>query len=168
MMPKTYTVSPEAAVELARIRRKVNNTAEDKRLRAVQLRGEGKKNAEIGVLIEASPAVVSRWVSAFVKGGVDALLSAPRGGNRRNISLSDEAAFLSEFDKQAEQGNLVEVSAIKKAYEQKVGHSIGKGQIYRVLKRHGFRKIKPRSRHPKKATDEAIDASKKLTRVSEN
>ena len=55
------------------------------------------------------------------------------------------------------------VQYVKNAYEEKVGHSIGKGQIYKVLNRHGWRKVLPRSKHPNKASDEAIEASKKLT-----
>ena len=50
---------------------------------------------------------------------------------------------------------------IKEAYIKLVGHSIGHEQIYRVLRRHGYRKIMPRSRHPKKAGDEEIEQSKK-------
>jgi hypothetical protein len=34
------------------------------------------------------------------------------------------------------------------------------------LKRHGWRKVKPRPRHPGKASDEVIEASKKLTKNS--
>lgn len=79
------------------------------------------------------------------------------------MSLKEEATFLSEFKKLAEQGQIVEVGAIKKAYEEKVEHTIGKGQIYRVLKRQGWRKVMPRSKHPNKASEEACDASKKLT-----
>ncbi|MDE7249890.1 MAG: winged helix-turn-helix domain-containing protein, partial [Lachnospiraceae bacterium] len=33
--------------------------------------------------------------------------------------------------------------------------------IYCVLKRHGWRKVMPRSRHPKKASEEVIETSKK-------
>ena len=51
---------------------------------------------------------------------------------------------------------------MKAAYIEKVGHSIGGSQIYRMLKRHGWRKVMPRSKHPKKANEEAIEASKKL------
>ena len=72
-----------------------------------------------------------------------------------------------EYEERAQAGQIVEVSEIKAAYEEKVGHRIGGGQIYRVLKRHDWRKVKPRSEHPKKASAEAIDASKKLTWRSE-
>ncbi|WP_414153386.1 winged helix-turn-helix domain-containing protein [Peptoniphilus sp.] len=40
--------------------------------------------------------------------------------------------------------------------------------MYRVLKRHGFRKIMPRSKHPKKASKEVIETSKKLTAEQKN
>ncbi|MCI8758540.1 MAG: winged helix-turn-helix domain-containing protein [Oscillospiraceae bacterium] len=36
-------------------------------------------------------------------------------------------------------------------------------QIYCVLHRHGWRKVMPRSKHPKKASEDEIAASKKLT-----
>ena len=78
-----------------------------------------------------------------------------------------ERELLDSFAKKAELGQIIEVKEIKAAYEEKVGHSTGGSQIYYVLARHGWRKIIPRSRHPKKASDEAIDASKKLTESSE-
>ena len=54
-------------------------------------------------------------------------------------------------------------AALKEAYDKAVGHKSGSGQIYFVLHRHGWSKKMPRSKHPQKASDEAIEASKKLT-----
>ena len=84
-------------------------------------------------------------------------------GNHRNMTVEEEAALLAPFEKEMKAGKMIEVSRIKQAYMEKVGHSIGTGQIYYVLKRHGIRKIMPRSEHPNKASEEAIEASKKLT-----
>ena len=84
----------------------------------------------------------------------------------QNAIRSEEAADRSEDEAdraEAEAGHIVEISKIKAAYVEKVGHSIGNGQIYCVLKRHGWRKVMPRSQHPQKASDEAIEASKKLS-----
>ena len=78
------------------------------------------------------------------------------------MSKEEEAELLAPFKAEAEAGRVVEISRIKAAYIEKVGHSIGGGQIYRVLKRQGWRKVMPRSQHPNKASEEAIDASKKL------
>ena len=63
---------------------------------------------------------------------------------------------------------MVEVSEMEAAYREAVGHSIGTSQIYCVLHRHTWRKIMPRSQHPKKAGDEVIETSKKLTIKSPN
>jgi len=162
-MPKTYTISTEEAEQVKQVRKSIEDKQTDKRFRAVQMRGEGKNNQEIADLLETSSDMVSRWVSTFAKEGVDALMTGKGTGRPRNISHAEEASLLAEFEKRAEAGQIVEVSDIKKAYQEKVGHPIGSGQIYYVLKRHGWRKIKPRSRHPKKATPEDIEASKKLT-----
>lgn len=166
-MPKTYEISAEQGLLAARARAEYTDKRVDKRLRAVQLRGEGKRNEEIAGILETSSDVVSRWVCAYYKGGLEALLGKKREGHHRNMSHEAEGALLAAFEERAQAGQLVEVSDIKKAYQEQVGHRIGGGQIYRVLKRHNWRKVKPRSRHPKKASAEAIDASKKLTLGSE-
>jgi transposase len=165
-MPRTNKISREQASEIAEARKGNHDKQVEKRLRAVELRGEGKKNSEIAVQLETSKAMVSRWVSWYVEGGLPALLPKKREAHRRNMSYAEEASLLAGFEKVAQAGQVVEVSEIKAAYVEKVGHPIGNGQIYRVLKRHGWRKVKPRSRHPKKATLEAIQASKKLTTPS--
>jgi len=162
-VPKTHTISKEQAAEIEAIRRTVTDKRIDKRLHAVQLRGEGMKNPAIAAKLDSATRVVSRWVSDYCSKGIDTLMGGKYGGNRRNMSLDEEIAFLSVYKKLAEQGKIIEVSEIKLAYEEKVGHRIGKSQIYRVLARHGWRKVMPRSKHPNKASDEAIEASKKLT-----
>ena len=167
-MSKTYKITAEQVAELTKAREKEHNTSVDKRLRAVLLRSEGKKNSEIAEIVETVPKVVSRWISEYAKHGIVALLPKERKGNRRNMSIEEEAEILSLFNEKAEQGQIIEISDIETAYQNKVGHKIGNGQIYRVLKRHNWRKIKPRSRHPKKASAEAIEASKKLTLESKN
>jgi len=161
-MPQTYGISKEQAKEIKEIRKTITDKRIDKRLHAIQLRGEGVKNPAIAEKLDTSAKVVSRWVSAYWKDGIQALMGGKYGGNRRNMSITEEEAFLYEYKKQAEQGQIIEVGAIKAAYEKRVGHTIGGSQIYRVLHRHGWRKVMPRSKHPNKASDEAIEASKKL------
>jgi len=162
-MPKTYTINNKAIMEIVEARKRNHDKQVEKRLHAVQLRGEGKRNAEIAEQLETSSDMISRWVSWYAKGGLEALLPKKREAHRRNMSYAEEKSILAIFEEQAQAGRVVEVSDIKLAYQTKVGHPISSGQIYRVLKRHGWRKIKPRSRHPKKATPEVIEASKKLT-----
>lgn len=162
-MPKAYKISAENAAEIKEVRKTITDKKVDRRLHAVQLRGEGMTNEEIGQKLDTSAKMVSQWVSAYINnGGIAALLPKERIGMHRNLSIEEEKEFLSAYTKQAEAGQILDLNELKAAYIEKVGHSIGGSQIYRMLKRHGWRKVMPRSRHPQKASDEAIEASKKL------
>jgi len=162
-MPKTYSISKSDVEKIEELRKMTKDKQVDKRLHAVKLRGEGKKNKAIAEQLETSTDMVSRWISTYAKGSAEALLPQKRPGRPTSISFEEEAKLLAEFEAKAEAGQVVEISDIKRAYQEKVGHNISSGQIYYVLKRHEWRKIKPRSRHPKKASPEVIEASKKLT-----
>lgn len=45
-------------------------------------------------------------------------------------------------------GGVVDISIIKKAFEEKAGKVIHKTILYRFLERHNWRKIAPRRYHP--------------------
>ena len=83
-------------------------------------------------------------------------------GNHRSLSIEEENEILSSFEKKADAGQIITVQDIKRAFDERIGKDTGRGYIYMLLKRHGWRKVMPRARHPKKADDEAIEASKKL------
>ena len=53
------------------------------------------------------------------------------------------------------------VSKIKEAYEKLLGREVPHSTIYRMLERHGWRKIAPTPSHPK-ADPQAQEAFKKL------
>ena len=57
---------------------------------------------------------------------------------------------------------------IKAAFDKVRGKDTGRGYIYMLLERHGWRKVMPRSRHPKKASEEVIATSKKLKQESQS
>lgn len=84
------------------------------------------------------------------------------------MSYQEEEEFLSQFIDEADGGHLTDVREIKVAYEKAIGHKVGHGQIYYVLHRHGWSKKMPRRQHPKNASPEAMEASKKLKLASKN
>ena len=151
----------EELEEIRKARKETQNKKEDKRLYAIELRGLGKNNDEISEKLDTSKNVISNWVQKYKKEGLEGLLNKQRTGNRRNLTFEQEKEFLRPYEEKALKGELINVNEIKEAYVKLVGHSIGSGQIYYVLKRHGFRKVMPRSRHPKKADDKEIEISKK-------
>ena len=83
-------------------------------------------------------------------------------GNARAMTIEEEDEILKGFEKQANEGKVITVQQIKQAFDEKRGKDTGRGYIYMLLKRHDWRKVMPRSKHPQKATDVEIEASKKL------
>ena len=60
---------------------------------------------------------------------------------------------------------VVTAQDIKRAFDEVRGKDTGRGYIYMLLERHGWRKVMPRSKHPKAANEEACEVSKKLKPV---
>ena len=132
-MPKTYKISAENAIEIEEIRKTITDKKVDRRLHAVQLRGEGLTNHEIAEKLDTSDKMVSQWVSAYINdGGIEALLPKERIGIHRNLSFEEEKEFLSAYTKQAEAGQIVDLNEMKAAYIEKVGHSIVSVLCYRT------------------------------------
>lgn len=164
-MRNIYEISKDEAEAIKTYRKNVKDKFTDRRMYAVQLRGEGLKNKEIAEKLSIDKRMVSRYVSLFRKGGIKNLESKPRSGRPAKMTYEEEEKMLEKFKEKADAGQIIEVSEIKAEYESITGSSKSHGQIYYVLHRHGWRKIKPRSKHPKKASSEAIEASKKLKSV---
>lgn len=160
---KKYTFSDEEKQEIKKAREKNRDKNVEKRLEALALRAEGKRNKEISEKTGFHTQYITVLVSRYKSNGLSSITENHYHGNRRNLSYEEEEALLEPFRQAAKSGKMVSVRDIEAAYREAVGHSIGTGQIYYVLHRHGWRKIMPRSRHPKKASEEVIETSKKLT-----
>ena len=159
-----FTTKQIAEIQEARKSNKNKNV--DRRLRVLALKIEGQKTAYIAEQTEFHPVYTRELITKYFREGLQAIIGKKRTANRRNISLEEETEFLRKFKEKADRGELVTVKEIKIAYCELIGHKCGKGQIYRVLARHGWRKIKPRQENPKKASEAEIEASKKLTMSS--
>ena len=162
-MKRKYTVTREQAAEIKEYRKTVKGKDLNRRLYAVQLVGEEKSTSYIEEKLDCKKQQISRWVKQYSEGGIEGLLGKSGGRRRENMSLEDEAEVFRPFKEKAEKGQIVGVKEIKKAYEEKLGREVNDTFIYSVLHRHEWRKVMPRRRHPKKASDEEINSSKKLT-----
>ena len=126
------------------------------------MRAEGKSLEEISEKTGYHISTASKLIARYMRDGISAIAENQYKGNRRNMSFEEETAILAPYIERAERGEMVDIKEIAAAYQKAVPHKISDTQIYYVLHRHGWRKIMPRSRHPKKASEEAIEASKKL------
>ena len=161
-MAKPYAISQSQLVEIETARKKNRNKNIERRLYVLVMRAEGKSLEEISEKTGYHISTASKLIARYMRDGISAIAENHYKGNRRNMSFEEEAAILVPFIERAERGEMVDIKEIAVAYQKAVPHKISDTQIYYVLHRHGWRKIMPRSRHPKKASEEAIEASKKL------
>jgi transposase len=109
-----------------------------------------RKAEEIALHTGVSTATVHRVISTYNRQGPTAMETPGKGGRRHQyLTLPEEKALLTPFFAQAESGEIATVAQIQRAYEANVGHEVDESTIYRLLNRHGWRKLMPRPRHPK-------------------
>jgi hypothetical protein len=115
-----------------------------------------------GEMIGKSRTSVARLRREFVAWARGKELPSENWGGRRrqNMTREEEARIVAPFFHTAKKGGILTVSPIRKAYEQAVGHRVPDSTIYRILARHGWRKLAPDKRHPK-ADPSAQEAFKK-------
>lgn len=109
-----------------------------------------------------SRATVARLQARFRK-EIDSVPSPNRnwGGRRRsNMTLAQEKEFLQPWLKQAVAGAMVVVSPIRAALSQQLNRPVKASVVYRLLARHGWRKVAPDTRHPKSKLDVQEDWKK--------
>ena len=148
-------------MEIETARKKNRNKNIERRLYVLVMRAEGKSLEEISEKTGYHISTASKLIARYMRDGISAIAENHYKGNRRNMSFEEEAAILAPFIERAERGEMVDIKEIAAAYQKAVPHKISDTQIYYVLHRHGWRKVMPRSRHPKKASEAAIEASKK-------
>ena len=144
-------------------KRKIKDINAYNRLLALHMRVLGKKNKEISEIVGLSVQYITELASKYIKEGIDAILTDKRTGNHRNMSVTEEISFLDSFFDLADAGQIVTIATIMDKYKEVTGKPCADTTIYRLLKRHGWRKIAPRPEHPGKASEDEIESSKKLT-----
>ena len=75
----------------------------------------------------------------------------PQWGGRRRAAMSpqEEREFLEPWAEQSAQGGMLIVAPLRAALAQRLGRPVTHSVVYRLLARHGWRKVAPDTRHPK-------------------
>jgi transposase len=123
-----------------------------------------RKAEDIAKHCGVSKATVHQVISSYNRLGVEAVETAGKGGRRHEyLTVLEEKDFLAPFFARAERGEIATVAEIHHALEAQIGREVDDSTIYRLLHRHGWRKLMPRPRHPQ-ATREAQEQFKKTLR----
>src|SRR5215813_9714966 len=97
-----------------------------------------------------SVATVHKLIPRYNKLGVAAVETGGKGGGQNAyLSFEEEENLLKAFFERAGKGEVVTASQIQPEYEKAVGHAVDPSTVHRVMKRHKWRKVMPRPRHPK-------------------
>ena len=72
------------------------------------------------------------------------------GGRRRcSMTFEEEKEFLSQWEEKAATGGILSVPPIHTALIKRLDRKIPLSTTYRLLARHGWRKVQPDTKHPK-------------------
>ena len=84
------------------------------------------------------------------------------GGRRRSLlSAEDEAKFLAPWEAQAKDTGLQGLSPIRAALSKQLGRPVASSVVWRLLARHGWRKVASDICHPR--SDSAAQQARKQT-----
>ena len=160
-------IREQAKESLKALLKKTKTKADFQRVQCIWLRAVfGMSSDQVSLAIGLRPATVKKLWSQYFSGGEKVLIGQGRGGRRRaNLSVEEEEQVLVHFFDKAKGGEVLVVNEVKSAYEEAVGRTVPKSTVYRMLARHGWRKIAPRPRHPK-ADPQKLGAFKKNPRNS--
>lgn len=148
---------------LAERLKRADSHAQYQRIQCVLIRATlGSSAAQIAELLGWSVASVHVMHSRWAKEGEALFELRARGGRRhQHLSAEQEARLLGPFVERAQAGGVLKVAEIQQAFEREAGVAVAPSTIYRLLERHGWRKLVPRPRHPK--ADVAAQGSFKKT-----
>jgi len=155
-------------VELKNFRKNKWPGFEFQRFLCVWLRVEqGLSTKEIARVLGWNVNTIRITQRDFIARGPEAFVEEKRGGRRRQLmTIEEEKHFLAAFKERADSAAMLVVNEIKLALEKRLGRVVHKTTVYRMLRRHEWRKVVPRPKHPKQ-NKEAVDAFKKRASQTE-
>jgi len=120
-----------------------------------------RTSEEIARHCAVSKVTVQHLISRYNRFGVSAVETQGKGGRRREyMTPEQEKHFLLPFFTRAQRGELATITEIQHAFEITLARTVDESTIYRLLDRHGWRKLMPRPQHPQ-ASEEAQKQFKK-------
>lgn len=106
---------------------------------------------ETAALLGVGRASVPRLQHRFRQGLETTGSSRPPWGGRRRalMTVEEEKTFLGPWAEQARSAGVLVLSPLRAALAEKLGRRVAPSVVYRLLARHGWRKVAPDTRHPK-------------------
>ena len=148
-MSRTANFTEEEINRARQTRDQANTVLELRKALSVLLIAEGGLDTEhTARILKISQRTVFRNQEHIRK--QDNILRNTWGGRRRyTMTVEEEKEFLRAWEVKANEGGVLAVPPIHAALVEKLGRPIPISTTYRLLARHGWRKVQPDSKHPK-------------------
>jgi transposase len=147
-MARTTRISSEELASARQLREQCTSAAELRKALSVLLIAELGLDAEAAAdILGISERTIFRNRGSFRNQG-----SASRntwGGRRRCcLTIEEEREFLAQWESAAISGGVLTVPPLHAALVKRLGRDIPMSTTYRLLARHGWRKVQPDTKHP--------------------
>jgi transposase len=111
----------------------------------------GVSQDETAQMLGISVATVKRYQKAVHQQAHGIAVAKRQRGGRHNetLSLEEEEAYLADWEQRAHEGQAVLVKQLRADWQRRSGVRIPLYTMYRILARHGWRKVAPDTKHPK-------------------
>ncbi len=149
-MARTARFTEEELQQARKVRDEATTVVEFRKAMSVILMAElgldAEKSAEV---LGTSRCTVFRDLSDM-RNQNDVPKKQSWGGRRRfSLTLDEEQEFLASWETEASTGGVLSVPPIHDALVKRLGHDTSPSTTYRMLARHGWRKVQPDTKHPK-------------------
>jgi transposase len=115
----------------------------------IRLLALGWEAGDVAEAVGLSRGSVYRRKAEYLDEGEEALRSTGWGGRRNEVlGEAEEAEFVAHFEQAARAGEMVTAAAMATELTRRAGRPASEATLYRILARHGWRKVVPRPRHP--------------------
>jgi hypothetical protein len=133
---------------------------------------------ELGLSLEQTARAIGRSVSLTCKlrnrkrreiaGELEPKRSKVELRNRAMLTLEKEAAILDALLTGADSGGIITIPLLLPAFEKALGKPVALSTLYRILARHGWRKLSPDTQHPQGDPARREDWKKTPRRAGKN
>jgi transposase len=128
---------------------KALSVREHGRVTCIRLLALGWEAQDVAEAVGCTRSTVYRRKAEFLGQGETVLFVDGWGGRRNEVlTLAEEAEFVAYFEDAAREGQMVTATMMLTELAQRCGKPPTASTLYRILKRHGWRKVVPRPRHP--------------------
>lgn len=148
-MARTARFSDEEIVKMHELREKATTMRELRKALSVLLVAEaGLDTTRASEILGISKRTVFRNRS-MIRHQDEGRRNTWGGRRHYRMTIEEEQDFLHTWEAKADEGGVLSVPPIHAALVERLGRSIPISTTYRLLARHGWRKVQPDTKHPK-------------------